>query len=141
MPMKRRPRIGGDIDVNAFADIAFLLIIFFILTTTFSNLFGREMQIPTGSKPEDASEQEPVRTVNLSVREIRYGEDENAPALSLAELRDRLFEEDFPSKTRDMERMVIVESARDVPYSVYFQVLTAIGHAGGIVALVEDDEE
>ena len=141
MAMKRRPRWGGDIDVTAFADIAFLLIIFFILTTTFSSIMGREMTIPSGSKPEKQDEKAiETKTVNISAHEIRYGTDENAPPLSFEALRDRLYREDFPGMATDTERTVIVDAAKDVPYERYFQVITAISSAGGLVAIVEDAE-
>ena len=39
--IKKRKILPSDPDVTAYSDIAFLLIIFFILTTSFSMPFGR----------------------------------------------------------------------------------------------------
>ena len=73
MSRRRRGRADAEIDVTAFSDIAFLLIIFFILTTTFVKPFGHKMEIPAGSS-DPAEKDETVPTVVLRGDKILYGE-------------------------------------------------------------------
>ena len=40
MAMRKKKRQGADVNVGPFSDIAFLLIIVFILTATFTKLAG-----------------------------------------------------------------------------------------------------
>ena len=56
MAIARRKRREANIDVTSFSDIAFLLIIFFILTTTFVKPAGRKMEIPSGASNAEKSE-------------------------------------------------------------------------------------
>jgi len=63
--LKRRPRAEPEINVASFSDIAFLLIIFFILTTTFAKPEGQTLQIPSGA-PDKSKSKEEQPTVNLS---------------------------------------------------------------------------
>ncbi len=141
MARKKKNRESGDIDVSAFADIAFLLIIFFILTSTFVQTAGALVDIPAGKPPEDkAEEEDKVDTINVAKNAIHYGEDEDAPKLTLPELRDKLFALDLKSKEKK-DRILIVECADDVPYERYFRVLTAVSEAGGIVAIIENEED
>jgi biopolymer transport protein ExbD len=57
------------------------------------------------------------------------------------ELRLKLEQENFAAKETSRDRMVIVESGDDVDWNRYFKVMTAVSNAGGIVAIVEAEEE
>jgi len=139
--MKRnRRQVGSEIDVGAFSDIAFLLIIFFILTTSIVRIAGQELDIPTGEQSREKSE-EKTQTIHIDNTRIHYGEAKDAPQVSLIELRERLLQADLRNKPEPKDRIVIVDSTRDVPYELYFQVVSAISDAGGILALVEEVEE
>jgi biopolymer transport protein ExbD len=130
-------RRSSEIDVSAFADIAFLMIIFFILTTTFVRTSGNTIEIPSGTTDEEKKEQQQL-TVNLKRTGIYYGEKNEE--LSLDEFRTTLLREDLPSRPED-QRMVIVDSGPDVPYERYYQVLMAISSMGGVVALIDHEAE
>jgi len=130
---RRRP---ADIDVTSFSDIAFLLIIFFIVSTTFAGMFGRLLNIPSGTS--DASKKSDKQiTISLAADQIHYGE--KADQLGLDELRGRLLTEDFPNRRPEL-RLVIVQCTKDVPYDLYFKVVTAVTSAGGVLALLEEEE-
>ena len=49
MKLPRRTKQAADVDLVAFADVAFLLIIFFILTTTFVKNQGQLLEMPSAS--------------------------------------------------------------------------------------------
>ena len=137
MKLRRKKRQESAVDVSSFSDVAFLLIIFFILTTTFKVMGGQELNIPSG---EDAESQEQKQlTINLSGKKIFYGEDSES-SLTLQQLRTRLTDEELSTKKED-DRMVVLESDDNVVYQRYYNVMLSIRDADGIVALVERDND
>ena len=136
MARKRRKRPPEEVNVGAFADIAFLLIVFFILTTTFIKLKGSQLQIPSGTT-DPASKQDKHPTIHLRGETIRWGERKRP--VPLAELTSILSAHGFPAQP-EANRMVILNAAPDVPYQRYFEVVMAIHDAGGVLALVESEE-
>ncbi len=135
MKLRLKRSANGDegINVGPFADIAFLMIIFFILTTEFVKPAGDTMKIPSGTT-EAAKKTDKQLTVNLKQDEIRYGE--KGQAVALDELKGLLLAEKLLDKAED-ERIVILDSAPDVGYERYFQVVMAINDAGGVLALID----
>ena len=124
-------------DVSSFSDVAFLLIIFFILTTTFKVMGGQELNIPSG-EDSDSKDQKQL-TINLSGNKILYGE-ESKSSLTLRQLRVRLADEELSTK-KEEKRMVVLESDANVVYQRYYNVMLAIRDADGIVALIEKDTD
>ena len=133
----RREKEEPEIDVGSFSDIAFLLIIFFILTTTFVKVTGNKMTIPSGtSEPEKKKEQKQI-TVNLRGKTIEFGE--KSEVVNIEQLKGLLLKENFANRP-EQERMVVLGSKEDVPYELYFQVVMAITKADGVIALIDYDE-
>jgi biopolymer transport protein ExbD len=132
----KRDRRMPEIELGAFSDIAFLLIIFFILTTTFIKTAGNNIEIPSGTT--DESKKQKQITVSLKGDGIYYGE--NAKSVDLQELRDILKEQNFKSKTAE-QRMVVLESQKDVKYDQYYKVVMIINDSDGILALLEKEDK
>ena len=124
-------------DVSSFSDVAFLLIIFFILTTTFKVMGGQELNIPSGEDGESKDHKQ--LTITLSGTKIFYGEKSDT-SLTLRQLRARLAGEELSTKKED-QRMVVLESNDDVVYQRYYNVMLEIRDADGIVALVERESD
>ena len=133
MKLKRKEQADTKIDVGSFSDIAFLLIIFFILTTTFTKIAGNKIEIPSGSEEQSEVEQKQL-SVTLSAENITYGED--AKSISIDELRVALAKEKFETKEPD-DRMVVLETGGEVLYERYFQVVMAINDSGGVLTLID----
>ncbi len=136
MKIARKPRPSGDIDVTSFSDIAFLLIIFFVLTTTFTRMMGMTVSIPASTSDPARKSEEQYPTVVLTQESMQF-QDAN---VTVEKLRNRLRELKLAEK-KEEERFIVLESSPDVEYSRYFQVVTAIANAGGILALAEPIEE
>ncbi len=136
MKLKRKNKPEVDVDVSAFSDIAFLLIIFFILTTTFVKTSGEKMEIPSGSSSTKKSEKQ-QNTINLTAKRIEYGADSDD--LTINGLRQVLLKENFASKSEE-ERIVILDCSEDVPYDRYFKVVMLVSKAGGILALIDNKD-
>ena len=138
-------RIGkkrqGDIepDLTSFSDIANLLIIFFILTTTLARPWGRQVDMPSAATPpQEQKQQSDTPTVNLMRDRITIAEGgEGEKEVTMNELRQYLWKKNFP-KMDDKHKSVSVETSDDVPYERYYQVVTAIAAAGGVVAILTD---
>jgi biopolymer transport protein ExbD len=137
-------RIGkkkqGDIepDLTSFSDIANLLIIFFILTTSLVRPMGRQIDMPSSAKPPEQQQQSNTPTVRLTADRILMSEgDKNEKEVTMNELRADLWKRNFP-KLSEKNRAVVVETAPEVTYERYYQVATAIAAAGGVVAIMSE---
>ncbi len=125
---------SGDIPTDSFSDIAFLLIIYFLVATTLVKVKSITADLPAGEKSTQAqSEKTPI--INLRGAEVFF----NDKPMEMAELNKRLAALELPSKEGE-KRVIMLESAKGTPYQNYFQALAAISANGGVVAIVEDAE-
>ena len=130
----------GDIspDLTSFSDIANLLIIFFILTTSLVRPFGRQMDMPSSAQPPEQQKTTDTPTVRLSPDKILFSEGEKKEReLTMDQLRSELWKRNFPALKPD-KRAVVVEITPDVKYERYYQVAAAVAASGGIIALMEE---
>jgi biopolymer transport protein ExbD len=137
MKFQKKPFHEPEINLASLVDIAFLLLIFFILTTTFTKTAGNKLSIPSGST-DSSKKQEKQITVSLKPGEIHFGE--NSQIISLDAFRQALAKENFLGKDQS-QRIVILDSDKSVAYDEYFQVVMAIAKANGVVALMDQDVE
>lgn len=137
MRVRRKQYKEAEVIIYSIIDIAFLLLIFFILTTTLAKTAGSKLTIPSGVSDPSRQEEKQIQ-VNLKASDIYYGE--RGDHVSLEEFRARLQGENLLARDPS-KRIVVLDSTPDVPYDAYFQVVTAIAKAGGVVALVDRSEE
>ena len=137
MPIvKRKETKELEIPTDSVSDIAFLLIIFFILTTTLSKLSGFTAELPSA----DASQKQAAKTdaktpsVQLAGGKLLFNEQE----VSLQTLQDRLLDLRLGSKDGE-EKVVLLEAGGKVEYQTYYGAMAAISTAGGVVAIVEEE--
>ncbi len=137
MPIVRRKETKElEIPTDSVSDIAFLLIIFFILTTTLSKLSGFTAELPSA----DASQKQAAKTdaktpsVQLASGKLLFNEQE----VSLQTLQDRLLDLRLGSKEGE-EKVVLLEAGGKVEYQTYYAAMAAISTAGGVVAIVEEE--
>jgi biopolymer transport protein ExbD len=124
----------GDIPTNSFSDIAFLLIIYFLVATTLVKTKSITADMPTGEKSAQA-QIDKTPTINLRGAEIFF----NDKPVTIENLNDRLAALKLASEAPE-KRVIMLESTKGTPYDAYFQALAAISSNGGVVALVEEDE-
>ena len=136
MRLQRKSKPIGDVDVTAFSDLAFLLIVFFVLTTTFVRPFGAALTIPSSTSDPERKQEEEFPTINIGAEQLLLNEQE----MTMEALRDALLEMELGKKADD-KRFVVVDTAPDVGFQRYYRVVTAIARAGGILAIVEQVEE
>jgi biopolymer transport protein ExbD len=138
MPIvRRREKRDLEIPTDSVSDIAFLLIIFFILTTTLSKLSGFTAELPSA----DATQKQPAKTeaktptVQLANGKMLFNEQE----VSLDVLRERLLDLNLAAKQGE-EKVVLLETAGKADYQTYYATMAAIAAAGGVVAIVEEGQ-
>lgn len=131
---QKKHRVMG-IPTDSFSDIAFLLIIYFLVATSLVKVKSITADLPAGEKSSNA-QSDKTPTVNLRGNEIFF----NDKPLDLPELNARLAALELPALAPD-KRVVLLESAAGTPYQNYFQALAAISANGGVVALVEEEKK
>lgn len=124
----------GEIPTGSFADIAFLLIIYFLVATTLVKVKSITADLPTGEKQANAPI-EKTPTLILRDEEMLF----NDNRVTLDELNQRLAAMNLRDKEPG-DRIIMLESTDSTRYEIYFHALAAIDSAGGVVALVEEEE-
>jgi len=131
---KKRLRLSPMVEppASATGDIAFNLIVFFLVCASVQPDSGREQSLPRSD--QDSEEQ----TENIQVQLTR-----NAVMLNGAILRQDDFvialNRSLKGKVRPEDRVVIVQSKPDTPYSHWVIVTEMIDQAGGIVTIQTEE--
>lgn len=135
--VRRKEKRELEIPTDSVSDIAFLLIIFFILTTTMSKLTGFTAELPSGAAAQQQAAKTDAKTptVQIANGKLLFNEQE----VSMAALQERLLDLQLAKKQGE-ERVVMLEAAGKVDYQTYYAAMAAISAAGGIVAIVEEGE-
>ena len=122
----------------ATGDIAFNLIVFFLVCASSSPDSGRKQTLPRSD--ENQEKQEKKETVELqlwrSFDTVRVNGDPVKVKDLVADLQRRL-----KDRTRDEDRVVIVKSAKDVPYHHWIAITEMIEEAGGIITILKEEEQ
>ena len=132
MMLKKKKREGAEINGSSMADIAFLLLIFFLVTTTINVDTGIGMVLPPPLDPEQ--EPPPIRERNLmkilvnSQGLILMDEE----PVQITEVREKLIE--FISNPENNEELSIspdaaivsLKTQRETPYSIYIDMLDEV---------------
>ncbi len=134
-PSRRKRRPAPESALAAFSDIAFLLIIFFIVTANLTKPEGLITQIPAAQEGETSDQEMP--TVQLDGRGILFND---KPLANFDELTEKLNALDLPNRTREEERIVQLEAKENVAYQDYFQAMLAISKAGGQLTIVQRED-
>lgn len=140
MRLRKKKSADVKLDISSFSDIANLLIIFFIVTTSLARPHGMQLDMPSASKPEAQQQQNKTPTVNLLSDRILYNEGEGeGKEISMNDLQVTLLKKKFPTLS-EKDRNVVLEVAEDVDYQRYYRIVTMIAGAGGVVAIMENAE-
>ena len=117
-------------------DIAFLLIIFFILVTSLVQIQGFYAKIPSGEKSDNVEQK--GTSVILRMGKIRLNDEAVRDA---QELRGKLAELKLDQLPETNEKKIVIfEAIGRVKYQDYFGVMAAIADAGGIIGIVREDK-
>jgi biopolymer transport protein ExbD len=122
LKFRRKELLAEDeIPTGSMGDIAFLLIIFFMLTTVFSKDRGLKMELPETMTQEELT----VKTVLISIQKggkITVDGAERA----LSELQDTVLE----IKARSPSKFVTIKSDKNAKYGIIMDVMDELMEAG-----------
>jgi biopolymer transport protein ExbD len=123
----------GEIPTGSFSDIAFLLIIYFLVATSLTKLKSVTADLPTGEKATQAqTTKTPI--VNLRGDQVFF----NDKPVDRAVLRARLDALKL-AEAEGNAKVIMLESTRDTPYQSYFETMATISESGGVIAIVEEE--
>lgn len=120
----RRARLSPILDLTPMVDVVFLLIIFFMVSTTFITLeSGLPVDLPQASSAEAQSEGMPTVTIDASER-IYLGGDEVDESSLVPALEALLRQQE--------EEVVILRADQSVSHGLTVRVMDAIKRAGAV---------
>lgn len=123
------------VPTDSLSDVAFLLIIFFILTTSIRRMEGFKAEIPSAKRAEQTQQTAKMPSVKLNGGTIVL----NDQTVDAGQLRARLAALGLAAKP-ESERVVVLEASGSVPFQHYFETLSAISAAGGVVGLISEEK-
>lgn len=131
---KEKKHRSGDIPVGSFSDIAFLLIIYFLVATSLTKLKGITADLPSGEKAEQAeSSKTPI--LNLRGEQMFF----NDKPVQMEELKARLRALEL-AQAEGNGKVIMLESTPDTPYQSYYEAMATISEHGGVIAIVEEEK-
>ena len=131
----QRGKVLVDPPASASSDIAFILIIFFLVCAAVQPETGVAQVLPKTEEKTEKKDQSQNLEVSITPTSIVL----NGSPLKLPEFAQRIAAA-LSEKTRDADRIVTVKSAPDTPYPVWIEVSQVIEQAGGILTLELESE-
>ncbi|MDA0765559.1 MAG: biopolymer transporter ExbD [Verrucomicrobia bacterium] len=119
-----------DPPASASSDIAFILIIFFLVCAAVQPETGLAQVLPKTEEQEEKTKQSQNLEVSITPTSIVL----NGSPLQLPEFAQRLTAA-LQQKTKEADRIVVVKSSPDTPYPTWIRVSQIIEQAGGILTL------
>lgn len=124
------------VPTTSLADMMFLLLIFFIMTTTLARTTGFITDVPMGTKgAQQSSEKSP--SVVLHDGRITVDDDQE---MTMQQLRNYIAGLRLDRKQGDA-KVVMISAEGVVPYQTYYETLAMVQNASGVVAIVSDEVE
>lgn len=116
-------------------DIAFILIVFFLVCASVEPEDGRSQVIPRSEKNEDQQTSQSTE-VGLTTASVTI----DGTPYQLGEFQPRI-RQILSQKKTEAERVVVLKSQADVPYQHWIAMTEIIERAGGIVTLLIEEEQ
>jgi len=126
----KRGKMLIDPPASASSDIAFILIIFFLVCAAVQPETGLAQVLPKTEEQTEKIKQSQNLEVSITPTSIVL----NGSPLQLPEFAQRLTAA-LQQKTREADRIVVVKSSPDTPYPTWIRVSQIIEQAGGILTL------
>lgn len=131
----RRTKVLVEPPAHATGDIAFNLIVFFLVCASVQPDSGRPQTLPSSETVEEESKQ----TENIEVAISRSAVIVNGDVTLMNRLLPRM-KTLLAGKSQPDEKVVVVKSDADTPYSQWIIVTSIIEDAGGVVTLQLEEE-
>ncbi|MDX1943826.1 MAG: biopolymer transporter ExbD [Pirellulaceae bacterium] len=122
----------------ATGDIAFNLIVFFLVCASTQPDSGRKQSLPSSEKTKET--QQDKQNIELALTRTRAVVSLNGDPVKLPELRGRL-QRVLEGKTRSEDRVVVVKSKPDVPYDHWIAVTSLVQDVGASITIQREEEQ
>ena len=132
MPSNKKKRRGVMVPVASMGDIAFLLIIFFLLLSEFNKDQVAQLMLPKSEHVEKL-EGKPIAKVDIDENGVIYVDSQIVA--DAQEVQDRLTNK-LKDTVSDEQRRVQFKCDMEIGKPVFEPVLQAIAEAGGIIEAV-----
>ncbi len=131
---KKKLLTQDAIPTTSLADMMFLLLIFFIMTTTLARVTGIVTDMPAGSKTQQQNQGD--KNVTLGLHNGQFTVDDKAMTIEEAE---RYLKGLHLSQRTDDARVVVLSATGSENYQYYFRAMSMIQACGGIVAIETEE--
>ena len=135
MRIARTTKLLVEPPSSATGDIAFNLIVFFLVCASVQPDAGRRQTLPSSETVEEESKQTENIEVSLTRTAVLVNGDVTPKKRLLSRLKTLL-----AGKSQPDEKVVVVKSEPDTPYSHWIFVTSIIEDAGGIITLQMEEE-
>lgn len=131
--LNKKKRSNPEVDSSSMADIAFLLLIFFLVTTTIASDKGIMMQLPPEAPPEDIQiKQKNLFKVLVNSNDMLLVEDQPMELSGIREECKKFLTNNGkdPSSSENPQKAITsIKTDRGTTYSVYIEVLDEVKRA------------
>jgi biopolymer transport protein ExbD len=133
---KRKSKVASEIPDSSLADIAFLLLIFFMVTTVFRKESPREIVMPEAEATERVdAKRKNVLHIWVEPDGRIFINDALVPVENVSTIAGQLYEE------TDQELVVSIRADREVPYSTINDVSEELREGGALRVNFQTDFE
>ena len=117
---KRKPPEEAEIPTASMADIAFLLIIFFMVSTVFARDKGLKMLLP--EKQSETVKLKSQRIIDISINDAGQIFYNDTPVQNLMDIKQKIQEE----IKKDPKKIVLIKTNVQAPYKRMIEVLDIV---------------
>ena len=137
MIKKRQGRVMPEIPTASMADIAFLLIVFFLVTTTMNQDKGLSLHLPPVGETKEVKDKN-ILNVWINARDqVAFFENDQLTTVPSSELKDRI-----ESRLNENQKLIIsVKTERGATYRTFVDVLDELKMAGATKISIANPEE
>ncbi len=140
MKERRRRKLLAEPPASATGDIAFNLIIFFLVCASVQPDSGREQTLPRSEQQDEQQQPTENIEVQLTRDSVFLGDKLMLPADFPGNFRKGLARA-LSSVTRQSDRVVVVKSKPETPYFYWITITEMIEQAGGVVTIQREEEQ
>jgi len=132
MPARRhRKNEEPTVPTDSLSDVAFLLIIFFILTTSIQRISGVTSEMPSAQHTDQTATMDKMPGIKLRDGALTLDDQ----PITIEQLRAKLIALNLPTRP-EAERVVVLEATGQVSYQQYYEVIAAVSTASGVLGIV-----
>ncbi len=132
----QRRKLLVEPPATAAPDIAFILIVFFLVCASVQPDTGRPQNIPRSEETPDKAEQTKNIEVSITEKTILV----NGELIPLKQLKSKI-NQLLAGKESDSDRVVLVKTNDEATYQRWIDATSAIENAGGIITIQMEQEE